>query len=483
MKIGYNILATGYAANLVEDIKAADADYHLVMTVPPRGVDGAQDLETYRWWAEHVAPAKLVRRTFNTNEGNWTRYMSPKEQVALWVKQGLFWVIHDDPVNEPALSSSNETEQRDINKRYVARQVDLLKRAADAHIVMAAGAFSVGLPNERYIEQGVYDDFIRATIDGGHYLSAHLYGWANPAFGETLPYSSILDFVPVDGIQWPFGKQYRYWLHRRPDYFIHRSIELGYNVNQLKILATEALIDQIANGQEWANKVSREYKMQEMNYDLRGMVAWKKYLAKTYPDKTLSQAVAHVLKYWRDKVVWPKNYEGAMLFTINPDWDTPEGSNYGSDEMFVFRKQYLPALNRDFNREEKVVFPEKSDMSLWQEGNLIIEGSTKNIRTAPVDNKVGTDIGDIPVGVYAAKRSKTFLMGGGYKWYAYQIVGFPDFWLAHEVSRWEDKVLVPKEYVLDFGHGTITYSESELKGLIMHYDRVLNELRNLLDNS
>lgn len=469
-KLGYNILADGYSLQFVDDIKAAQAPYHLVMTVPANGVDGAQDIATFDSWAEKLAPAKIVRRTYSRLEGDWSLYRSPKEQVALWKSQNRPQYIHEAPSNEPSLWRDPE-----INRRFVANQVELMDRAADVGITVAAGVFSVGLPYEGYIKDGIYDNFIRAVNRGKHYISAHLYGTGMIDLGEVIGYGAGIDptIADIRNFRWPFGVEHNYWLLRRPDYFAHRAIAIGEAIPP--VLATEGVIDLIPDALSVLNAIDRKYKMQKYNYDLRGILSWKEYYKAAYPDLTLSQVAAKMAEHILNNVLWPDFYKGIMLFAVNNLWDTPQGSNYGNAELNDFRKIYLPAMARSVP-----VFPDKNNAALWEKGTLTLTGGVKNIRSFPANGQMGADIGDINAGVYTnVQRSKETWKGGVYNWRAYQVEGFVDFYLADEVvATWEALVADPL-LVLDFGKGTITGTKEDFQRLKAMIAIMLSEIEDL----
>jgi hypothetical protein len=439
--LGYNILAG--ERHLVEDVRNSGAKYHIIVNAPPNGIDQAGDIAAVDWWAENVPNATMLKRTWSGLEGDWSLYRSPKEQVDIWKRENRPQYIYDSQVNEPSLA----WRDIELHKRYVKRETEIVQRMRDAGLKYAAGAFGVGLPYESYIEQGVYDDLLR----NAEFLSAHLYGTGMPDYGEVVGYAALLDPMDIQWQKWALSPQNRYWLLRRPDWFYHRANVIG--VPMPKVLVTECFIDQIPDASSYLNKVDRSLKMSRYNFDLRGFAAWESYWRDVYPNKTINQVLAYMTEHFMTNIIWPEFYEAAMLFAINPLWDTPQGSNYGNPAQSEYRKVFLPAINRKIAGTYQMEY---------EKGTLTISGGFKNIRNAPVNGTQGQDIGDIQVGSYVLERSTTSVFASNLNWREYKlhtIAGLPAvFWMADEVTAWaklpdEDTQPIP-DIIIDFNGAT-----------------------------
>ena len=163
------------------------AAYHLVMTVPPSGVNSANEVNEITRWRDAVAPTKLIWRTYSTLEGNWVKMIGyadtqdmyrdnidqyiqkcqswARKKVAEWRSEGLKDIIRDDPICEPQLAGGDKR----FNEYYVIRSVTLVNEAKKHGFTVAIGAFSVGTPHEARIDDGTYDQPRRITCSGETY--------------------------------------------------------------------------------------------------------------------------------------------------------------------------------------------------------------------------------------------------------------------------------------------------------------------------
>jgi hypothetical protein len=447
-KLGYNILVG--ERHLAEDISKSGADYHIVVTAPPNGINQKGDIEALDWWQTQLPNSKIIKREYSGLEGDWSLYRSPKDQVAIWKKENRPNFIQDSQVNEPSLA----WRDIELHKRYVKREVEIVKRMKDAGLKYAAGAFGVGLPYEGYIQQGIYDDLIKEA----EYLSAHLYGTGMVDYGEVVDYAVLLEPHDIQWQKWAYEAAKHYYLLRRPDEFAHRAEFIGAKMP--KVLATECFIDQIPDASYYLNKVDRSLKIAQYNYDLRGFQAWEAYWRHVYPSKSLNQVLAYMAEHFLTNVIWPDFYEAAMLFAVNPLWDTPQGSNYGNNAVSEFRKVLLPAINK------KVA---GTYTMSYEKGTVTITSGYKNVRTAPVNGTQGIDIGDIQVGSYELERSTDAVFASGNDWREYRNSQYPElpvvFWMADSILTW---VVTPSEdqlFTMDFNGSTLTRSRQSFQDL------------------
>jgi hypothetical protein len=297
-----------------------------------------------------------------------------------------------------------------------------------------------------------------------------------PDYGEIVGYGALLDPIDIQWQKWALSPQNRYWLLRRPDWFYHRANLLG--VAMPKVLVTECFIDQIPDASAYLNKVPRHLKLSKYNFDLRGFQAWEAYWRDVYPDKSLNQVLAYMTEHFMTNIIWPNFYEGAMLFAINPLWDTPQGSNYGNPAVSEFRKVHLPAINKKVAGTYNMTY---------EKGKLTISKSFKNIRSAPVNGTQGQDIGDIQVGEYELERSTTAVFASGLNWREYRahtISGLPvTFWMADEILTWvKDTSQDPTEpippviFTMDFNGTTLSGTYEQFDWLRTVLQDITNEI-------
>ena len=381
---GYNINLGGLKGRDAEaqaDARAADAHAHLLMTVPGSGIDGPGEINQLRDWEDALDGSTIIRRTYNRHEGDWSLHMPPKEQVQIWKGQGLFSMLHDAPSNEPSLSGTNE----EVNRRFVARETEMVYRSADANIKYLSGAFSVGTPHETLIRRGVYDPLLQAlhdTREVGGGISAHLYGLANLEAGERVGYDALLDpqraRQAMTDIPWSYPD--RFFLLRRPDEFVLRAIEMGISIPN--VYATEAKVDLIPDANWVLNQLRSRFGRPEYNFDMRGIQSIELYLKAMLPEMSFQEAVAFVTEYAGRNIFYPDYIKAVILFALNWLWDRPQGHNYFNPSLDTYRKVYLPAINKRLRGKTVTIppFPDTND-ERWKEGKIVADNT--NVRSKP----------------------------------------------------------------------------------------------------
>jgi hypothetical protein len=359
-KIGYNINLGGLRDQVKEaqsNAKVATAPFHLVMTAPANSINTQGDLEALDRWAEIVKPAQLVWRTYSKLESDWSIFPSNDEIVKRWVAENRPQYVRDDPSNEPSLGGTD----RENNVRYVKSRTDLLRKAADAGIKVAVGAFSVGTPHESLIFDGTYDDLIRAVVEGEHYFSVHEYCPGIPGAGDVFPYQELLNPENILKVMkpnpWPI--EAAYWLLRRSDRFVVRAREIGLSDPQ--IIITEAYIDLIPDANDVLNKLRDKYGIPAYNKDMRGVLGWRMYYADAFPEKSFPDVVTQLSKYVEDNVFYPKHIKGVCLFSLNWDWDTPEAHNFLNPSLDDFRRIGLANIDASVSILTPQELPPPSD--------------------------------------------------------------------------------------------------------------------------
>lgn len=343
-KIGYNIKLGGLPDQVKEaqiETKVTVAPFHLVMTAPTDGINTQEDIKAVDTWAEIVKPAQIVWRTHSKLEGDWLSFPSNDEIVKRWLAEDRPQYVRDDPSNEPLLLDGDP----EINGRYVESRADLLRKAADAGIKVAVGAFSVGTPHEGLIADGTYDDLIQAVVEGGHYFSVHEYAPGIPGAGDVFQYDELLNPETILKVMkpepWPI--QSVYWLLRRSDRFLIRARTMG--LSDPNIIITESYIGLIPDANDVLNQLRDKYGIPAYNKDMRGILAWRMYYADAFPEKSFSDVVTQLSKYVEDNVFYPEHIKGVCLFGLNWDLDTPEAHNFSAPFLDDFRKEGLPNLD------------------------------------------------------------------------------------------------------------------------------------------
>lgn len=333
MRIGYNVNLSAINNQAQEDAILSNADKHLLMT------DGHNPSPQIQVWKDALGADKIVWRKYDQREGNWTEFNNG-QVISEWIADGHRDVIRDDPSNEPSLGGTDQ----DNNERYVKHSVDLLNRANNAGFTVAIGAFSVGTPHESMIDNGTYDDLIRAVVEGGHYISVHEYCPGIPGAGDVFPYAalshpeSVLSEMLTN--QWALDE---YWLLRRSDRFVKRARQLG--LADPRIIITECFIDYIPDASTILQKLRPPYGIAEYNNDLRGVLAWRDYYHVAFDGLDYELIVDRLTEYLAHKVYNQSWIHGACLFALNNLWDTPQGHNWLNARLDTFRRVFLPAIN------------------------------------------------------------------------------------------------------------------------------------------
>lgn len=390
-KIGYNINLSAINNQAIIDADKSDADMHTLMTASD---DASRQISL---WKAQLGAKRIAWRKYSKLEGNWSVFPSNEEIVNQWEHEGHKDVIRDDPANEPALNA-NDVQ---TNKDYVANRVDLLHKAGSQGITVAVGAFSVGTPHHDMISSGIYDPLIRAVVEGGHYFSVHEYCPGIPGAGDVFEYEALLNpetvVAKMQAARWPFGDEY--WLLRRSDRFVMQARQMG--IADPQIIVTEAFIDLIPDAVDVLNKLRDEYGIPAYNNDMRGVLAWRKYLAVAFPDKTYEQAIAYLTRFVAEKVFYPDYIKGVCLFALNKLWDEPEGHNWLNDILDTFRNFSLPHINSTLNIPDEIPIPTEAPkpMPEWDMRRAFVSSTASggsNIRAgwneeASIIGNIGAD--------------------------------------------------------------------------------------------
>lgn len=484
-KIGYNINLSAIDNQTIEDADNSNAAMHLLMTTShdaPRQVG---------IWKDRLGADKIVWRKYSTLEGNWSIYPDNDEIVKQWLSEGHLDIVRDDPCNEPSLANGDV----EINKRYVKRSVDLLRKAVAMGIKVAIGAFSVGTPHHDRVADGTYDDLIRAVVEGGHYFSVHEYCPGIPGAGDTFGYYDLLEpQAAVEAMlpfKWPLGD---YWLLRRSDRFVKRARAIG--LADPSIIVTEAFIDLIPDANDVLNQLREQYGAPQYNKDLRGVLSWLWYYQDAFPNMTYPKVIEHLTKYVAEKVYNQPYHKAVCLFALNNLWDTPQGHNYLNSALDNFRRFALPAINDGImlspepieNPSHYVMLP--PDNPLWMVGEFTFAGL--NFRKQPsLDGDIINKLGGGPH--HGMLNEGQTIEVDGYNWVAIYIESLNYFgWVAkYKLSKpdvdyftfVEDEIEVPdpepeKQYIIDLLGMSMIVTETEYQKLLTFHRNIVTGLEN-----
>lgn len=439
-RIGYNINLSDLGAryeDALHSAKLANADFHLVMTVPQNGINGAGDIQSVTRWRDELSPARLVWRTYSTLEGDWIKMLGYTSTSAMladsldtftdkcrewasitasrWHVEGLPDVIRDDPANEPGLNA-NDVQ---LNVRYVIRCVELQTACDFYGVQVAIGAFSVGTPHEELIDTGIYDPILRKA----KYFSVHEYPAGMPGAGDLFEYERLLD--PANYWQllpraiWSVDANY--WLLRRCDRLYLRAKSLG---NDVKFIITETnTSEDIPDAVHVNNQLKqRGYAIPDCGGDLRGHQAWRKYYEAVTGNNDFQSNVNRIMTYMGKYVFNVPHIVGVCLFTLGYSWGTgTQGRNrchnYLGTDCDAIRKIYLPGLNKQLTQESDPVPLPDFNPALF-DADVYVNSGYWNLRS---EMSAGSaDLGDITSIPERMKVSKETRNENGYDWYKFE---------------------------------------------------------------
>ncbi len=422
-KFGYNVNLAAINNQAQSDAILAGANMYLLMTVPQQiddiGVNGQTEINQIAEWKRAIAPAKITWRSYSKKEGNWSVFPSNDVIITRWLSEGHLDVIRDDPANEVSLAGDN----KQINQEFVASRVDLLEKASANGITVAVGAFSVGTPHHNLIADGTYDPLIRAVVEGGHYFSVHEYCPGIPGAGDVFSYSELLKPETVISKMkdelWPLGE---YWLLRRSDRLVKQARELG--LSDPKIIVTEAFIDYIPDAEIVLTQLRNRYGRPACNKDMRGVLAWREYyqvaFSNIYSDYQLQ--IDFLSSYLANNVYNVSWIKGVCLFSLNPDWDSPECHNWLNDSLNEFRRALLPDINRKLDDiPNEIPMPSDPPQEIdWQMRLMLVKSNADGSNIRIDYNKFAQKLGTIGENEIEVQLSENIAPDNGidtYRWH------------------------------------------------------------------
>lgn len=403
---GYNISLGNLGHRYEEALTnaaASGADFHLLMTNPHNGINGAGEInEIQRWKDAMPAGTRLVWRTFIETNGEWIRTLGFKtlddmlklsdEAYQVWCDEwakglALRWeneghkdVIRDDPDNEPKLAGASEKTVR----RYVISRVALVKACKARGIPIAIGAFAVGLPNENMIDRGIFDPLLKIV----EIFSVHEYPPGAPGIGDVLPYEVMLSpeliWQMLPKQVWAIG--HFYWLMRRCDRLKLRGDEVG-NPNIKFIITETSTNEDIPDASRITSQLRSKYSKAECGGDLRGVQAWTKYHADIFGANDANQNVAKLIEYMLTYIYNVPHVIGVCFFSLNFKWGTGSEGKFRChnflNEMFdLLRRTLIPEINSRMRKDNAVAIPNLPADFDWKMRAATISSTGVNVRAA-----------------------------------------------------------------------------------------------------
>ena len=120
-------------------------------------------------WSQAFPNAQVVYRDWSVHEGDEWKNKTPKQFVDKWVSYNAPQLIYYT-TNEPSFGY-NFSQLED----FVEHQVETMRLARERGLTIAAGNLATGVIRPEWIEQGIFDPYLEAIRDYGHYHAAQEY--------------------------------------------------------------------------------------------------------------------------------------------------------------------------------------------------------------------------------------------------------------------------------------------------------------------
>lgn len=454
---GYNINLGGLEGRDNEamlEAGEANADFHLLMTVPNGGMNGAGEIQQIgRWKAAMPSRTNLIWRTYLVTDGDWiatlgftgenraSKMMSltddqfqkhvdgwAETQAKRWHSEGHLDVWRDDPDNEPKLQGASP----EILKRYVISRVALIRACKRYGVKVAIGAFSVGIPNEGDIDAGIFDPILREA----DYLSVHEYPHAVPGCGD-LPFVGYDTSLTPETLWNKIPKQFWkvaaiYFLLRRVDRLVLKARQLG-NTGIGVIITETSVVEDIPDAAVFKEELRKRYGKGECGGDLRGVQAWTEYHKVVFNSDDINQNVATMIEYMLQYIYNLDYILGLCFFGLNRLWGEGDKGknrchNYFNRQYDPLRKVIIPRLNavsiargRIMTLESTPSLPDLPPNFSWDMTETTVKNvvASVNIRDSYTVN--GKRLGSIKQ-EYRAKVSKNYVDNQGYRWHRIEFI-------------------------------------------------------------
>lgn len=323
--------------------------------------------------AQRFPDALIIHRDYSTLEGDeWHQRPDEQQWIARWQAEGCLEVIRYT-TNEPSLY--------DVGA-FIQSEIELMDAAAAAGIRLSVGNFGVGTLPDWAVSQGLFDEWLRAVLRGGHVIGAHEYTTGILPFGSgqysraqlldanamspaswitdlPIAYAPFLAQSDLDPITSPYGDYEQaiaprpvgaqaaacgsrlpsYWHLLRTTWLLLRAECIGLDADELVIVNTEGLWDnlsdidipgQISPIQEWRARFGLERYM----WDMRGIPSYENLWKAYFPQWTPAEAAVCQMVWW--DFVAPHQYRGATIFTwsTNRFWISFDVSGVQSGWLF-----------------------------------------------------------------------------------------------------------------------------------------------------
>lgn len=377
-KIGYNIngqevpnrdyllsdiRATCTRVQLVMDnLPLADAIYNILAECLPDGVEPI-----------------VIYRDYSPQEGGECTLTTASQMVNRWIAQGYKHIIRYS-VNEPVYSEATWGN-------CLRREIQLMQLARMHGFTVAMTNFAVGTVQPQWVESGLFDDYLRALNQYGHYLAVHEYTSAALPFGVGLwSRECLLDPACVQPQNWAtpedlpltrwafpaqtddsFGfemlnRAYQrsgytaqsvngslppYWHILRFVWFWIRQDEIG--TARTPVLITEAPWDHLNDIEDVLTPLEEDWAMERYLWDLRGVNSYERLWTQFYYPQWTHEEAALCQLIWLNRI-YPDGVLGVTMFTwsSNPMWSNFDFS--GRQGNYLIRLHVL--IQRQANGED-----------------------------------------------------------------------------------------------------------------------------------
>lgn len=300
--------------------------------------------------AASLPNTKIVHRSYAHNEDRQWLDETPESYVARETAWGHFeiWrnVLNEPPIGDPLL---------------MAWLVDVAQRFAEKGYKAVLGNFAVGSYEQRHVESGYFDPLLMSVYTANMYMTNMYIG--------VHEYTSIL--LPFGVGQWSFEQLYTksdcqpefwptelpvkrvganlpgYWHIRRSDWLTLRAREQGWLAPQFWITESgwDALPDMGNAGA--LDHFKNTYGIPAPHTSLRGVNTLRNVWRDYFPQWSFERAAFEQLKWLNS--IYPENYVGFNLFTVNgnDDWKKDAGCDYSElyelHDLLLAEKQAPPA--------------------------------------------------------------------------------------------------------------------------------------------
>lgn len=277
----------------------------------------------------------IVSRSWSPLEGDEWFYRSPQNFVDQCNREGHKDIVRHS-TNEPSFGGTRTVQA------FVAAEIELMRLARLSGCTYAMGNFSVGYIRPEWINAGLFDPYLRALNQYGHYLGVHEYACCALPFGVGQWSASwLIDRTRVQEASWPVAAALPvrlwdnqlppYWYLRRADWFLLRADAIG--VPRPRILVTEFGWDNLPDIKSYIEPLRQQFGIDRYFDDMRGVNTYRNLWAYYWPDWSFAQAACEQL-LWADSI-YPKEYIGFMLFTwsTHPHWLQTDFSGRENPDM------------------------------------------------------------------------------------------------------------------------------------------------------